>query len=37
MYFNDKSWISMRFSNTEPIMRFIAEASTNKDVDNYIK
>lgn len=27
----------MRFSNTEPIMRFIAEGLSETDVDSYIE
>lgn len=35
--FEDDSWISARFSGTEPVLRIFAEASNEKDGKNIIK
>ena len=33
IYFKDDSWVSVRFSGTEPLLRIFAEAKTKKDAE----
>jgi phosphomannomutase len=37
LYFEDGSWLLIRFSGTEPVLRIYAEAKTMKKVDEFIE
>ena len=37
IYFEDDSFVSCRFSGTEPLLRLFAEASTKEQAEEYVK